>query len=165
MTGRTKVGIKSEILNLLFNRQATCTLTEMKNLITENRVILNLFHERITYLDQVIDESSSVKSWAPKIPLHESLHPKMDALLEEKRLLEEQHDKVDAFISAALTMCWSIADIYTAIPESLHGCLPSISCKSETSNTIKEEVFAFNQANQEVLDIISERLLINTLLH
>lgn len=132
-------------------------------IIIKNSVICGNGQESFNYKGVTYQTQEGVLP-RPVNRLHKSLHPNMDAYLEELQQFNEfELPYVTGFIRQVLNASDALQDYLLVFPKSIHKPIQGVidSCPYRTNKLTSDDIAKLQEKNQIPIDLMKQRMVMN----
>jgi hypothetical protein len=163
---RTKLQIKELLYTFLYEHVERQFKSRLNSLIARNTMITGASHQSFTYKGNlyVNDTTPVPRKLNRLIP---QLHADMEAYLAEiKQLNDQEIPYVMGYINKVLNSSNDLHDYLRLLPASVHAPIQQLidSCPCRTKKLTDEEVQELQVKNQQSIDLVKQRMVLNLLI-
>jgi hypothetical protein len=163
---RTKQQIKDALYERLYSPIEHRFQQRLREIIVSNTLASRSGHMSFSYKGVYYNVD---KNPPPRIAnrLHPSMQAEMDTYLKElNELNQKEIPYVVGYINRVLNSSNHLCDYYRLLPDSLHPPLAKLigTCPCQGNGLTEEQVAAIQKANNESLELLKQRMVINLLI-
>lgn len=163
---RIKSQIKVALFNFLYDPTRAQFQTKLRNLIVRNTVIAKYSHKSFVYKGEfyTADVTPPPRKQNRLVP---ELVPMMQSYLQELKELEQRELPYTlGFINQVLNTSNSLEDYLKLLPAALHRPIEQFitSCTCTSCSISDDVAMAFQNKNQEVINLIKQRMVKNLII-
>jgi len=164
---RTKQTIKEALYEFLYTPVIKVFEKRLFDIASKNTAIGNYSHRSFIYRNEIynLDTNTPLPRKMNRLALQ--LQPDMNAYLEDiKQLNEKEMAYVLGYINKVLNSSNDLHDYLRLLPEAVHQPIQGIiqTCPCRTKKLSDEAVLAFTESNEELMNMMRQRMISNLLI-
>jgi hypothetical protein len=159
--------LKTLILEELFRFNIVSLDKAKADLVQSNNILLNREYEGVRYRNHSFAFVDYPDTWKVKANLDPSLHQRADDLIEETKIMNDEHRVVESFLKRLSNRAKNVDDVFALCPEELWRYFPKglLEHKDKTECSLSNtNITNFITVNSHAHAIIKERIILKLIL-